>query len=212
VVDFNPQGIQFAKSALGFRDSAVVDDVYGYTPSEKVRFVSLVHSLEHLDDPIRLLRHLKSEVLSERGFLYIEVPNLYGSPLNDPTHFFTYSKESLRYLLNTSGYEVVSLTTGGNPHAPLTIANDELVLVCMARSVSEPPTPTLVPGTEIGSQVQKRYRQLSRRAILRQFRKSYLEFARAIYYSFGHFVLERITDDLFGTLRKLKRITKLRLH
>ena len=212
VVDFNEGGIQFARTALGFRDSKVIDDVHGHVPAIKARFAYMVHSLEHVDDPVRVLRHIKAEVLQCRGFLYLEVPNLYESPLNDPVHFFTFSVEVLSYMLKMSGYELVYIDTAGNPHAPLTIANDELVLVCMARPVanSADPKPTSVGGVAI--RVERNYARLSRKAILKQARRTYSELAKLIYYSFGHFLLEKVSRDIYGVINRLKKITGLRIH
>lgn len=212
VVDFNEHGIQFARTALGFRDSEVIDDVYRYVPSARARFVTMVHSLEHVDDPVRLLRHVKSEVLRDDGYLYIEVPNLYGSPLNDPVHLFTYSADSLSYLLNISGYEVINIDTAGNPHAPLTIANDELVLVCMARPVETSLVPKLSFDEDVARKVEMNYGRLSRRAIVLQSRKALSELAKVFYYAFGHFVLEKVSKDIYSVINRLKAITGLRLH
>jgi hypothetical protein len=61
------------------------------------------------------LEHLRKNILKKTGVLYIEVPNLHGIPLCDPTHFFTFSRVSLEYLLNASGFEVLYLTTSGDP-------------------------------------------------------------------------------------------------
>lgn len=212
VVDYSDDGVRFARTALGFEDSAVIDDVYGYTPPARARFVSMVHSLEHVDDPVRLLRHIGSTVLREDGFLYVEVPNLYGAPLNDPVHFFTFSAESLTYALNLAGYEVLRLTTAGNPHAPLTLANDELVLVCLARPASPPvaPRPCAVP--DVARKVESNYRRLSRAAIVRQARRAGSEFAKLAYYAFGHFILEKTSKDVHGTIKRLKKMTGLRIH
>ncbi len=212
VVDFNEKGIDFARYALGFHDSELIDNVYGYIPPSKARFVSLVHSLEHVDDPVRLLRHVKADVLKEGGYLYIEVPNLYGSPLNDPVHFFTYSADSLSYLLNLSGFEVVYLREAGNPHAPLTIANDELVLVCLARPAKCVPAPRPLDGVNVGRRVEMNYGRLSREAIRRQARRAGLELAKLIYYSIGHFVLEKVSKDLHGLIGRLKKITGISIH
>lgn len=212
VVDFNEQGVQFARTALGFRDSAVIGDVYRYVPPARARFVSMVHSLEHVDDPVRLLRHVKADVLKEGGYLYIEVPNLFGSPLNDPVHFFTYSADSLSYLLNLSGFEVVYLEAAGNPHAPLTIANDELVLVCLARPATSVTAPRPLDGADVAHGVEMNYGRLSRAAIRRQARRAWSELAKLIYYSFGHFVLEKVSKDVHGVIGRLKKFTGISIH
>jgi 2-polyprenyl-3-methyl-5-hydroxy-6-metoxy-1,4-benzoquinol methylase len=212
VVDYNERGINFSQKALGFTRSSVIASLYDYAPSEPAKFATMVHAFEHVDNPRKVLDHIKRAVLRPDGYLYIEVPNLFGSSLSDPVHYFTFSKESLRYTLEVSGYQVLYLETGGNKHAPATINSDELVLICLARSVSTPKPSQPSGAKNTASLVQKNYAKLSRRAIAVQFRTAGNEFAKAIYYTIGHFVLEKLSTDLQRTVAKIKKWSGLRLH
>jgi len=213
VVDYNENGVNFAKKTLGFKESKTIDDIYAFLPTKKARFVTMVHSLEHVEDPIRLLTHIKKSVLRKEGYLYIEVPNLFGSPLNDPTHFFTYSKKSLENLLRISGFNVLYLETLGNPFAPLTISNNELVLVCLAQqNTGEPEEIIQVDGDKLAKLVEESYAKFSRDAILKQGKKVGKEFFKFGYYFLGHFILEKLPFELNFIISKLKKATGLKIH
>jgi 2-polyprenyl-3-methyl-5-hydroxy-6-metoxy-1,4-benzoquinol methylase len=213
VVDFNEQGIEFAKKALGFSKSRLITNVLDYEPDQPARFVSMIHSFEHMPEPVAVLRRLKNKVLQPDGFLYIEVPNLFGSPLNDPTHLFTFSRESLTYLLNMTGFAVLEMHSAGNDMAPLTIATDELVLVCLAQSVGNPPKPTPSrQGATLVNAVQRNYNRLTRIGIRKQLVKVLKETAKLMYYATGHFFLEKLPIDLHDFIGRLKRRTNMRIH
>ena len=133
LLDYNKQGVEFAINAFGFERSKIVKDINSESLTERVRFVTAVHSFEHFSDPTAFLAHLKADVLLGDGFFYLEVPNLFGSHLSDPTHFFTYSERSLRYLLEHAGFEIVDLRFSGYPREDLIIGHSKENLVCIAR-------------------------------------------------------------------------------
>lgn len=109
--------------------------------------ITLNHVLEHVDDPHALLKII-SPFIAPGGVLFVEVPNtgslllkaadiyfrMIGlkwssrlSPLHPPFHKYGYSKKSLRYLFNKSGYEVVHFRTysgkdRGRKTTPLTFS------------------------------------------------------------------------------------------
>lgn len=99
----------------------------------KADAVTLNHVLEHVEQPVALLKAIKQHLHSD-GILFIEVPNsdshllrtadayfrLKGlnwstrlSPLHPPFHRFGFTSRSLHYALSASGFEVVLLTTFG---------------------------------------------------------------------------------------------------
>ncbi|MDB3990742.1 class I SAM-dependent methyltransferase [Gammaproteobacteria bacterium] len=211
VVDYSKSGVDYAKKSFGFTDSKAINSVYEYLPNERAKFVTMVHSLEHVDDPKRLLEHIRDNILDKNGYIYIEVPNLSGSPLSDPTHFYTFSKQSLEYLLNLCDIEILYLETAGNPHAPLTLSNDDLVLVCIARVSKEGLNPK-VNNEDVWKKVINSYNIHSRKAIYLQMKKSITEIMKLFYYIFGHFILENITIHLHKTIQKIKALTSYRIH
>jgi SAM-dependent methyltransferase len=93
--------------------------------------ISLFHVLEHVKNPKSLLHELRP-LLSEDGICYIEVPNadalllkvvdkiykLIGkgwssrlSPLHPPFHSIGYTSQSIRILLENSGFDVKEIWT-----------------------------------------------------------------------------------------------------
>ena len=67
--------------------------------------ITIVHVLEHLDQPKENIIELKS-LLSDEGVIYAEVPNLYGFPLGDEAHKIAFTQYSLVKMFHSSGYEI----------------------------------------------------------------------------------------------------------
>ena len=97
----------------------------------KYDVVTMLHVLEHVEDPQQLIPLLK-EYLNDDGLLMIEVPNTESfflkiidiyykvrrlgwssrlSPLHPPFHRFGYNPRSLRFLLEKHGFEVLQVKT-----------------------------------------------------------------------------------------------------
>jgi SAM-dependent methyltransferase len=77
--------------------------------------IFLNHVLEHVADPVLLLRTLGS-LLSERGILYVEVPNLDNQYKDDVfPHVQFFSSKSLRTVAERAGLECLAATAFGRP-------------------------------------------------------------------------------------------------
>lgn len=85
-------------------------------PDHHFAFVSLIHSLEHMRDPVDTLRSIR-RVLAPGGILLLEVPN-YGSalrwlfglgwfPLLVPQHLSHFEVPSLRRCLEAAGFSTI---------------------------------------------------------------------------------------------------------
>ena len=168
--DYSEDGIRFAKESLGFSGSWVTKDIYTDKYTEKVRFVTMIHILEHLRDPVRFLEHLRKNILKETGVLYIEVPNLYGIPLCDPTHFFTFSSASLEYLLSVSGFKILYLATSGEPADETFFArSNEENLMCLAVPIKNVVKTSVqeIDGNLFQRQLTKSYKKHSMNGLMR---------------------------------------------
>lgn len=205
--DHSENGIAFARDYLGFELSRVTEDIYRDTFGERARFATMIHSLEHLREPLRFLEHLKADVLTDDGYLYIEVPNLYGMALCDPTHFFTYSEQSLRHLLECGGFEVIDIAVQGFPAVPEFVArNDEQNIVCLARpargsAATGDPAPA-VDTDAIRRLLRRSYARHSNTAIGRQFRAALGGTAKFFYYLAFAGILDRISPRLSALVLK----------
>ena len=213
VADLNENGIHFAKNTFNFTESIVIKSPQKFYIKQKVDLVTMIHSFEHMRDPIGVLNHLKNQILIKNGLVYIEVPNLFGSPLNDPVHFFTFTADSLTYILNKAGFKVLEIFNCGNQHAPMTINNDELVIVCMAQA-----SDTIISqffkndNSNLPNQILNNYNLLSKKVIKKQFFIALNEFTKLLYYIFGNYILKLFFKDLRLGINKLKKKFKFSLH
>lgn len=194
VCDVNEEGVNFAKNAFGLKESRASKDISSEVFSTRPRFVTLVHAFEHLENPNKFLSHLKKNVIQERGYLYIEVPNLFGFPLSSPTHFFTYSAESLRYVLESNGFEIIDIFESGFPDANNFLPqNPRTNLVCLAQAVDAVRCrPAARDPQIILSEIRFNYRRHSISAVKKQFKRAVLESARLVYYSLFSFLVEPV--------------------
>lgn len=209
--DYNKGGIDFAKKVFGFMDSCVVKDIYTDTFSKKISYATMVHSLEHLRQPVQFLEHLRTNILDENGYLYIEVPNLYGIPLCEPLHFFTYTRESLTYLLQRSGFKVIEIFENGYPPTPQFKGyNDVQNLVCLACPIDGQATLHLpkVNFLEIRKDLRKNYLHHSRLSVVRQLKKSLREFLKFLYFFLFAVILEKFSPSLMMWAATLIRARK----
>jgi len=207
--DYSESGIAFAQNFLGFAESKITWDIYTDGFDTKAKFATMIHSLKHLREPARFLEHLREDILTADGYLYIEVPNLYGMAICDPVHFFTYSRESLTRLLTIGGFEVLDMRTSGYPVVEaFTGHNDAQNIICLARPTATKiaaavPTPDL---DVIRSRLRASYGRHSLRAVARQFAKAVRETARFVYYLIFAGILDRLSPRLAnGLARKLGR-------
>jgi 2-polyprenyl-3-methyl-5-hydroxy-6-metoxy-1,4-benzoquinol methylase len=73
--------------------------------------ISLIHVLEHIQDPVQYLIELKRDYLTADGELLIEVPNLYVHDSFEIAHLYSFSRHTLREVITKAGFEIISLIT-----------------------------------------------------------------------------------------------------
>ena len=119
IFNFKTIGTDYNKAALKMVKSVfLVDEVFEtknnfFTKKINADIISMMHVLEHLDDPVNFLNKIKKNTLKKEGLLYIEVPNPYSNPLDDPTHLNLYSHDTIKYLLKYCNYEILHIDQRG---------------------------------------------------------------------------------------------------
>jgi 2-polyprenyl-3-methyl-5-hydroxy-6-metoxy-1,4-benzoquinol methylase len=103
--------------------------------------VSLIHVLEHLPDPVAVLRLIRREWLAADGLVLVETPNLYGHTSFELGHLAAYSEQTLRGALSAAGFEIVELHRHGKPYSRLL----PLFLLAIARPAPSGSQPALRP-------------------------------------------------------------------
>ena len=93
--------------------SLVADDVEEFLSRTHIKQYDVVifaHCLEHLDNPVEVMRKIRHAIKSD-GILYLEVPMLKNyvtwSDALYLTHKSNFTEEALRYLTETCGFEVL---------------------------------------------------------------------------------------------------------
>jgi hypothetical protein len=81
--------------------------------------ITMSHVLEHVPEPVDYLRQIRQEWLSLRGYLLIEVPNLFGHHALEFSHLTAFYAMSLRRLLERSGFELLTIQVHGRPRSRL---------------------------------------------------------------------------------------------
>lgn len=81
----------------------------------RANLVLMIHTFEHITDPVSILNEIDT-VLTEDGYLYIEIPNARmieldivpeENPLCIPFHAYLYNMNSLCAVLTKNGYDIV---------------------------------------------------------------------------------------------------------
>jgi len=103
---------------------------------QRFDLVSLMHVLEHLPDPVGVLRQIRSELLAPQGWLLLEVPNFYAHNSYELAHLSCFTPHTLQEALTKAGFEVVCLRQHGYPRSDLF----KLYLNVLARPSANPPT------------------------------------------------------------------------
>lgn len=105
IADLDQEGLDFS-AAMGFKTINLSKQP---ELKEKYNLITMVHVLEHVEDPRASLLSL-TNALVDLGSIYIEVPNLFGFPLIDDAHLSTFTLDSLSHLCEAADLEI--LTSG----------------------------------------------------------------------------------------------------
>jgi 2-polyprenyl-3-methyl-5-hydroxy-6-metoxy-1,4-benzoquinol methylase len=108
-----------------FRDHAVRQGFMVYPSLEALQenneerfdLVSMSHVLEHMTDPVAYLSELRRARLTPDGWLFLEVPNLYGHNSFEVAHLYSFSSHSLGQVIQKAGFREIQLVKHGQPRS-----------------------------------------------------------------------------------------------
>ena len=210
VYDYNENGVNFARTALNMPRSQIAKNIYTDIFPLKANYCTMVHVFEHLRDPNLFLSHLRDTILHPSGYLYLEVPNIFGSPLSDPTHFFTYSMESLAYTLRKNGFEPILMQEHQDPKISRPTWSDQRLNISVIAQLVPKSTTIEAPLAKLNidhlaAEIKLAHSRCRDRIVYRQIRALLQEMARTIYYIAFGLILERISFRLASNLKSLLR-------
>lgn len=128
---FGVDKFDFAKGKSKREAKIINSEVRDYKPSKKFQVASLFHVLEHVEDPLDMLVHIRRNILAHNGYLVIQVPN-YGSferrvfknnwfSFDVPRHLWQFNNRALTDLIDRAGYRVEASYQSNAPLHPVTI-------------------------------------------------------------------------------------------
>jgi 2-polyprenyl-3-methyl-5-hydroxy-6-metoxy-1,4-benzoquinol methylase len=89
------------------------------TQPQHFELVTLMHVLEHLEQPLQVLKQIKEELLSKDGLLLVEVPNFYAHDSYELAHLSCFTRHTLLELLRQAGFELVAFRQHGMPRSEI---------------------------------------------------------------------------------------------
>jgi len=103
-VDISKSSLEIAKSFVeDDKVKYVHSDVFEYEPSQKFDMISMGEVLEHVEDPVALLKRL-GYLLNDDGLAFITTPT--NSPAIDHIYLFR-NKNEIIDVINKAGFEVI---------------------------------------------------------------------------------------------------------
>lgn len=108
---------------------------------QRFGLVSLIHVVEHLEEPVAMLQLIREQLIAVDGRLLLEVPNFYAHDSYELAHLACYTSHSLRELVRKAGYEVLAVTRHGVPRSELL----PLYITLLARPQSESESIAVLP-------------------------------------------------------------------
>jgi len=85
--------------------------------SKPFNLVTLMHVLEHLEDPISVLAQIRERLLADDGLLLVEVPNFYAHDSYELAHLSCFTEHTLKKMLLRAGFEPVASRKHGFPRS-----------------------------------------------------------------------------------------------
>lgn len=134
------------------------------TKPEKFDWVSLIHVLEHLPDPVETLRTIRRQVLSDQGVLLLEVPNFYVHDSYELAHLACYTPHTLREVVRQAGFKVLFSYGHGVPRS----SRLNLYLTLVAQPLPDDvPLPGIKPDRAV--RLKRKLGMFNRRVIQKLF-------------------------------------------
>jgi SAM-dependent methyltransferase len=104
IIDVSETSIHISKHFLNnSKIKYILEDIYSYETEEKYDFITMGEVLEHVEDPVDLLKRLNN-LLSDKGIVFITVPT--NAPAIDHVYLFR-NEEEITKVINEGGFDII---------------------------------------------------------------------------------------------------------
>lgn len=108
LVDISPGSVEMTKEWLGNANvNYLVQDIFDYNPDNKFDFITMGEVLEHVENPVALLKKV-STLLTENGYLWVTTPT--NAPAIDHIYLFRNTND-IHQIITEAGFDIAEETT-----------------------------------------------------------------------------------------------------
>lgn len=128
--------------------------------SGRFDLVTMMHVLEHLENPLGTLVEIRERLLDANGVLLVEVPNFYAHESYELAHISCFSAHTLTEMMKKAGYQIMYACQHGTPRSQTL----KLYLTVLARPLGDPSVPFRINPEHCVA--QKRFFGVGKREVL----------------------------------------------
>jgi len=120
--------------------------------------ISMLHVIEHVEDPVHTLRSLRESKMRSGGYLLLEVPNLIDHECLELSHLYAFTRSTLREIVRQAGFHVLWTKAHGSFRSPIL----NLFITLLARAESDQQSHRAIHSCPIGIKTRRRLGKLKR--------------------------------------------------
>jgi len=120
--------------------------------------ISMLHVIEHVEDPVHTLRSLRESKMRSGGYLLLEVPNLIDHECLELSHLYAFTRSTLREIVRQAGFHILWTKAHGSFRSPIL----NLYITLLAQAESDQKSHRTIHSCPIGIKTRRRLGKLKR--------------------------------------------------
>ena len=120
--------------------------------------ISMLHVIEHVEDPVHTLRSLRESTMRPGGYLLLEVPNLIDHESLELSHLYAFTRSTLKAIVRQAGFRILWSKAHGSFRSPIL----NLYITLLAQAESAPQSHRSIHSCPIGIKTRRRLGKLKR--------------------------------------------------
>jgi SAM-dependent methyltransferase len=120
--------------------------------------ISMLHVIEHVEDPIQTLLSLRESKMQPGGYLLLEVPNLIEHECLELSHLYAFTRSTLNAIVQQAGFRILWSKAHGSFRSPIL----NLYITLLAQAESDPRSIRTIHSSPIGTKTRRRLGKVKR--------------------------------------------------